>query len=157
MKRVQGWWLLAAGLALSPLAVAQTAWTPMPVGAKAARPAHLAVLDQLPPDSVSAYGEDTAKAGDRWEFVLPDGMPMRIAGVNAQTHANGDVTWSGHVEAAGGNYPMLLTRGQHASFGTFSTPRGRYRLEGWDNRAWVVREDHVQVEVPPADEFGLAP
>lgn len=157
MKSGQGWWLLAAGLALSPAVWAQMTWAPLAAGTKAVRPAHLAALDQLPQDSITAYGQAAAKAGNRWEFVLPDGTPMRIAGAHAQTHPNGDVTWSGHVEAAGGNYPMLLTRGEHASFGSFSTPRGRYRLEGWDDRAWVVREDHAQIELPPADDFGLAP
>jgi hypothetical protein len=157
MNRMQGWWLAAAGLAMASGVQAQTAWAPLPAAAKAARPAHLAALDELPADSVTAYGRQEAKADGRWEFVLPDGQALRIAGVHAQTHANGDVTWSGYIESAGGNYPALLTRGEHASFGTFATPRGRYRLEGWDGRAWVIREEHEQIDLPAPDEFALAP
>lgn len=157
MKRTHGWWIAAAALALAQGASAQTAWTPLPAGAKADRPAHLADLDGLPDGALSTYGQAASKAGKRWEFVLPGGTTLRIGGAHAQRHANGDVTWSGYLDHAGGNYPVLLTQGKHASFGSFATPDGRYRLEGWDDRAWLVREDHPQLSLPAPDDVALAP
>lgn len=154
MNKIQGWWLAAGAMLLAPLAQAQTLWTPSATSSKT-RPAQLASFDDLPAGSVTTYSRRPAKADGRWEFVLPDGQTLRIAGVHAQTHRNGDVTWSGYVDAAGGDYPMLLTEGQDASFGSFSTPRGRYRLESWGDQAWVVSESHEQLELPPADEFAL--
>jgi hypothetical protein len=157
VKRKYGLWIATACLALSSQAWAQTAWTPAPAGSpKAAVPSHLASLDALAPGSVTVYQRSAAKADGSWELALPDGGRVRVTGLHTQTHGNGDVTWSGYVETAGGNYPVLLTQGKHASFGSFNTPRGRYRLEGWNDRAWVVQEDHAQIELLAPDDGALS-
>jgi len=153
MKRTQQWLVTALALAAAPLAWGQTAWTPATASqAKGTGPAHLSVYVGLPGGTAHRYARGAAKAATRgWTLALPDGGTIEVEGIQSQRHPNGDVTWSGWVREAGSQWPVLLTQGEHASFGSFDTPRGRYRLEGWDDSAWLVREDHPELDLPAID------
>jgi hypothetical protein len=157
MKRLTRLWMVAACAVLSAPAWAQTRWEPVEAGAaKMDLPANrIASLDALPPGSVSYYGKVQGKAAGAWQMTLPDGGQLQVAGWTSQTHPNGDVTWSGYVDAAGGSFPVLLTQGAESSFGTLVTPQGRFRFEGRDNLAWLVREDHPRMQILPPDADAL--
>ena len=123
--------------------------------AKSALPPHLGYLTQLPADSVTALTRSTAKSGSEWRLLLPDGSRLTVAGRQAIPHANGDVTWSGTVQGKGAAYPVIVTEGADASFGQWTTSRGRFRLEAWGDAAWLVALDHPLLSEAPMDHDAL--
>lgn len=141
--------LAVAGLLLASVSArAQSHWSPAPREMKDALPAHLVTLGQLPPGSVHRLQRDAGKAGAGWALSLPDGSTLAVEARGVVRHASGDVSYSGVVAGQGAAYPVLVTEGRDAAFGTWTTPRGRYRLEAWGDRAWLVALDHPQLTEP---------
>jgi hypothetical protein len=148
----QGWMrrtLFAAGLVFMPMSVsAQSQWAPAPQDGKSVLPKHLGQLARLPAGSVFALQRGEAKSGSRWELPLPDGATLRVEPGSIVRHPNGDVSYGGTVAGQGAAYSVFVTEGPEASFGTWITPRGRYRLESWGERAWLIALDHPELSEP---------
>jgi hypothetical protein len=152
----QGWvrraLLVAAMVLATTSAFAQSQWVLAPSPPKAALPKHLSGLSGLPDGSVYALQRREGKAGARWELTLPDGATVRVEPGSIVSHPNGDRSYAGTVVEHGAAYPVFVTEGRDASFGTWVTPRGRFRFESWRDRAWLVDLDHPQVSEPPNDD-----
>ena len=138
-------------------ASAQSQWAVDSAARTKSIPRHLTALQQLPPGSVTALTRDTSKSGANWQLNLPDGSRLLVVDRASVRHANGDVTWAGTIQAAGASYPVIVTEGAQASFGQWTTPRGRYRLEAWGDDAWLVALDHADLRESPMDEVEATP
>jgi hypothetical protein len=149
-------WLGLAGLLFAAPVWAQSQWLPQ-AGRPKALPAHLQSLAALPSDAVTPLRRVEHKAQGDWQLHLPGGATLRVAAPHATTHANGDVTWRGHVAGAGAAYPVLVTEGREATFGLWVTPRGRFRLEAWGEHALLVQLDHALVDELQPDAGVPAP
>lgn len=136
-------------------AQAQSQWDVTPLSHTKSVPSHLGYLQQLPADSVTGLARSAEKSGVDWRLNLPDGSRLVVSGRQSVTHANGDVTWSGTIQGAGAAYPVLVTEGAQASFGQWTTPRGRFRLEAWGGDAWLVSLDHPLLTEAPMDHGAL--
>lgn len=140
----------------SSASMALPQWQPLPAGLAGKRvpPAHLAGLAALPAGSVTMLQASAAKSASAWELRLPDGSVYRLVGVQRIRHSNGDVTVSGTLDRAGALYPVLVTLGAEASFGTWNTPQGEFRLEAWGRQAWLIDTGHPALLLDTlADDF----
>lgn len=133
-------------------------WRPLDAAAaKAAPPPHLVSLSALPAGSVSRWQAAPAKAAGDWWLQLPDGSRHRVLAAGQWTHPNGDTSYSGSIEGGGSLSPVLLTVGREASFGSWTTPQGRFRFESWGDEGWLVDLGHPGIRLLAEDEHAIAP
>ena len=139
---------------LSGAAQALPHWLPEASAGKS-QPKHLDAYGQLPAGSVTPMRRAADKALDAWTLHLPDGRRYRVEGARAVTHANGDISYSGSVAGYGANYPVLLTVGHEASFGSWQTPQGRFELETFGEQGWLLDTGHPQLVREAADQAAV--
>lgn len=78
----------------------------------------------------------------------------------AETHANGSVTWHGHLENVNGPHRVTITVGNGLSLGGIDTPNGHYVLQANGESGWIAssetlfkrNETETDMVVPPAGE-----
>ncbi len=65
---------------------------------------------------------------------------------------NGDISWNGHLESEGDDFPVTITIGKQVSFATITTPSGEYTVEAEGDKGWVYENpdmSHLQDEENP--------
>ena len=151
-RRVGG--VLCALLSVAlPVAAQVPEWQPRAVAAKALP----APWSALPAGSVTPMAQVAAKAGEGWTLHLPDGTRFAVEGASEVRHPNGDRSFAGTVAGAGALYGVLLTVGEEASFGSFDTPAGRWRLEARGSEGWLLDVQHAGLRLEAADGHALQP
>lgn len=132
-------------------------WLPSPAPLqKSALPTHLRALADLPDGSVTPMQRETRKAGTAWRIVLPDGEAYTLSSPRETLHATGDITFDGVLDGIDSTHGVMMTVGPDASFATWTTPSGTYRLESWGDRAWLIDTQHADVRRMAPDEHALA-
>ncbi len=78
-----------------------------------------------------------------------------IAVVESVSHlANGDYSWSGHLQGYGSDYPVVMTYGEHSIFATITTPEGSYTMESINGLGWLYKNPaEVELSHPGAKDF----
>ena len=149
--------LLLSLLSISLPAAALPQWQPAQSAVeKATLPTHLRGLVDLPPGSVTPMRTAGGKSAASWQFTLPDGTRLGLNEPREIVHPNGDVTVSGAVAGAGALYPVLMTIGADASFGTLQTPQGEFRFESWAGRGWLIDASHPDLRRPGNESDAVA-
>jgi hypothetical protein len=137
---------LALCFLLPNLAQAQAQWRPQTAGsAKSAPPSHLASVGDLPAGSVQRMRRGPAAKSGHWSIQLPNGSEQHVEFSVRVAHANGDVSYSGSLVGVDGRFGVIYTEGREGSFASIDAPTGRYRLESFGERAWLVALDHPQL------------
>lgn len=73
---------------------------------------------------------------------------------SANNLANGDYSWSGHVQGYGTDYPVIMTYGEHSVFATITTPDGSYTMESINGLGWLYKNPaEVELSHPGAKDF----
>lgn len=84
------------------------------------------------PDRLPAEGE---------QIILPmfDGKSVKVNVESAESNANGDYIWSGHLDGHNNDYPVVMTYGENTTFATITTPEGSYSLEAVKGVGWLYK------------------
>lgn len=145
---------LCAALAfLTPTAHAQRLWLPAPEGAsKSTPPAHVASLQALPAGSTHRLVRGPESKSGNWSIALPNGVNHTVEFIARVGHASGDVSYSGYLQGADGRFGVIYTEGRDGGFASIEAPSGRYRLETFGDRGWLVALDHPQLNVSDSCE-----
>jgi hypothetical protein len=104
---------------------------------------------------------ETLMAGDTLEIPIWQlGVRYRMRVDQTETHANGSVTWHGHLEDFAEPHRVTITVGKGLSVGGMDTPRGHYVLQANGKSGWIAssetlfkrNEDQTDMVIPPAGE-----
>lgn len=77
--------------------------------------------------------------GDRVKLNIFGNQELTAKVENKTTFNNGDVSWQGHVEGFGDQYPVTFTSGENTAFATVTTPQGSYSLETINGSGWLYK------------------
>ena len=92
--------------------------------------------------------------GDQLELSLPGADPVKVSVAKATTLANGDYSWSGHLQGSGTAYPVVMTYGADAVFATITTPQGSYTLESVNGSGWIYKNPaEVELTQPGKNDY----
>ncbi|HET6603563.1 MAG TPA: zinc-dependent metalloprotease family protein [Xanthomonadaceae bacterium] len=141
--------------ATGQVAAAAPDWRPAEAGGKSLPSSLSSHYAALPAGSAHPMLRGSAKAQAPWTLHLPDGSRFRVELAGQTLHANGDVTYAGTVERAGALYPVMMTVGPEASFGTWRTPLGEYRFESRGAEGWLLEVHHRGLALEPADTHAV--
>lgn len=105
------------------------------------------VVELQRPDHLPAEGEQIQLPMLNGKVLIADVQSTVI-------NANGDYTWSGHLQGYGTDYPIVMTYGEHSIFATVTTPEGSYTLESLDGLGWLYKNPaEVELSVAGAKDF----
>lgn len=139
-------------------ALAQSQWRPEPANlAKSAPPAHLDSLQALPKGSTHGLVRAPAAKSGAWSIALPNGVLHEVEFTAEVAHTNGDVSHSGYLKGADGRFGVIYTEGRDGGFASIDAPSGRYRLETFADRGWLVALDHPQLSEGDSGEPRVLP
>ena len=103
---------------------------------------------------------ETLMPGDTLEIPIWQlGVRYKMRVDQTETHANGSVTWHGHLEDFAEPHRVTITVGNGLSVGGIETPRGHYVLQAIGESGWIASsetlfkrdETGTDMVVPPAD------
>ncbi|HEX7026592.1 MAG TPA: hypothetical protein VF268_05075 [Gammaproteobacteria bacterium] len=105
---------------------------------------------------------ETLMPGDTLEipiWQLGERYTMRVD--HTETHANGSVTWHGHLENFNDPHRVTITVGDGLSLGGIDTPGGHYVLQAHGESGWIAssetlfkrNEAETDMIIPPAGEL----
>lgn len=104
---------------------------------------------------------ETLMPGDTLEIPIWQlGARFKMRVDYAETHANGSVTWHGHLENVNEPHRVTITVGDGLSLGGIDTPNGHYVLQANGESGWIAssetlfkrNETETDMVVPPAGE-----
>lgn len=106
---------------------------------------------------------ETLMPGDTLEIpVWQLGTRFKMRVDHTETHANGSVTWHGHLENFNEPHRVIITVGDGLSLGGIETPNGHYVLQANGESGWIAssetlfkRNEHeTDVIIPPGEPGG---
>lgn len=109
---------------------------------------------------------ETLMPGDTLEIpVWQLGARYKMRVDHTETHANGSVTWHGHLENFSEPHRVTITVGDGLSLGGIETPSGHYVLQAHGKSGWIAssetlfkRNEHeTDMVIPPAGEAAGSP
>lgn len=109
---------------------------------------------------------ETLMPGDTLEIpVWQLGARYKMRVDYAETHANGSVTWHGHLENFNEPHRVTITVGDSLSLGGIETPSGHYVLQAHGESGWIAssetlfkrNENETDMVIPPAGELEGSP
>lgn len=109
---------------------------------------------------------ETLMPGDTLEIpIWQQGARYKMRVDYAETHANGSVTWHGHLENFNDPHRVTLTVGDGLSLGGIDTPGGHYVLQAHGESGWIAssetlfkrNENETDMIIPPAGELEGSP
>jgi hypothetical protein len=109
---------------------------------------------------------ETLMPGDTLEipvWQLGERFTMRVE--RTETHANGSVTWHGHLDDFSEPHRVTITVGDGLSLGGIDTPNGHYVLQAHGKSGWIASsetlfkrsETETDMVIPPDDELEESP
>lgn len=85
------------------------------------------------------HPETFPQVGEQITLPMLNGEKVVVDVQSISTSANGDQSWSGHLQGQGTDYPVIMTYGAHAVFATITTPEGSYSMESVDGLGWLYK------------------
>jgi len=82
---------------------------------------------------------DYPEPGAKVTMPLLNGETVTATVKQASVAANGDYSWSGHLEGHGTDYPITMTYGEQSAFSMITTPQGSYTMETVNGLGWVYK------------------
>jgi hypothetical protein len=109
---------------------------------------------------------ETLMPGDTLEipvWQLGERFTMRVE--RTESHANGSVTWHGHLENFNEPHRVTITVGDGLSLGGIDTPRGHYVLQAHGESGWIASsetlfkrsETETDMVIPSDEELEESP
>lgn len=104
---------------------------------------------------------ETLMPGDTLEIPIWQlGARFKMRVDYAETHANGSVTWHGHLENSNEPHRVTITVGDGLSLGGIDTPGGHYVLQANGESGWIAssetlfkrNETETDMVAPPVGE-----
>ena len=59
------------------------------------------------------------------------------------TFQNGSMSWQGHLDGYGDQYPVVLTKGKATTFATITTPEGSFTMESVNGAGWIYKNPEI--------------
>jgi hypothetical protein len=85
---------------------------------------------------------ETLMPGDTLEIPIWQlGVRYKMRVDQTETHANGSVTWHGHLEDFSEPHRVTITVGNGLSLGGIETPRGHYVLQANGEAGWIASSE----------------
>lgn len=92
--------------------------------------------------------------GEQVSLPMLRGKAVTAKVKSTLTLANGDYSWSGHLEGYGTDYPVVMTYGERAIFATITTPEGSYSMESMDGVGWLYKNPaEVELSAVGANDY----
>ncbi len=88
------------------------------------------------------------RVGDRVTLDLPTGSSFVAEVGRVDVSAEGDRTWSGHLEGHGRRFPVTFTQGDVAAFATIASPEGLFSLEAFEGEGAIYYDDRERLQDP---------
>ena len=118
-------------------------------GADFFKPATLSKASVLPPENLvgtvpvqlNSDALSTMAPGDVIDMALPNGKSWAIAFDRSELHANGDLSWFGHLRDLNADYTVSATLGASGSYASILTPDGEFRVMPGGANDWLFDAD----------------
>lgn len=103
---------------------------------------------------IEQHPEHLPQIGEQITLPMLNGQHVVVDVQSISTSANGDQTWSGHLQGHGTDYPVIMTYGEHAIFAMITTPEGSYSMESVDGLGWLYKNpSELELSSTNADDF----
>lgn len=77
--------------------------------------------------------------GELVSFPMFSGNSVLVGVESIKHHPDGGVSWSGHLQGYGNDYPVVVTYGENSAFATITTPEGSYTMESTGGLGWLYK------------------
>ena len=98
--------------------------------------------------------ENLPKVGDQVVLPMLHGETVTINVQSVTTNANGDYSWSGHLQGHSDDYPVIITYGENSIFAMITTPKGSYSMESVNGSGWLYKNpSEVELTKPNTKDY----
>ena len=88
---------------------------------------------------IDQHPERFPQVGEQVTLPMLNGQEVVIDVQSISTSANGDQTWSGHLQGQGTDYPVIMTYGESSVFAMITTPEGSYSMQSVNGVGWLYK------------------
>ncbi len=88
---------------------------------------------------IEQHPESIPDVGDQVTLPMLKGQHVVVDVKSISISANGDKTWSGHLQGGGTDYPVIMTYGETSIFAMITTPEGSYSMESVRGVGWLYK------------------
>ncbi|MDH5547413.1 MAG: M12 family metallo-peptidase [Gammaproteobacteria bacterium] len=91
----------------------------------------------------------TSPLNTPYTLALGNGQQYTIVFTQRVVHRSGDVSLNGYLKSLGPEWPVALTQGQSAAFGSIRTPSGLIAIKTDQNGVWIVDVQKAGISFAP--------